>query len=85
MPKQHPKISQKVANMASKSTQVGAMLGSKTVLDAAKSEEKQQTKTPSKKQPKTAPKRQPKTAPGRVRPGLAWNGKSEKGCKTLQN
>ena len=38
MPKQHPKRSQKVANMAPKWAQVGAMLGSKIYLDASKNE-----------------------------------------------
>ena len=45
MPKQHPKRSQKVANMAPKWAQVGAMLGSKIVLDPPKSEEKTTPKT----------------------------------------
>ena len=40
MPKQHPKRSQKVANMAPKWAQVGAMLASKTVLDPPKSAQK---------------------------------------------
>ena len=44
---------QKVANMAPKSAQVGAMLGSSTVLDPPKSEEKA---TP-KKKPKKTPKK----------------------------
>ena len=69
MPKQHPKISQKVANTAPKSTQVGAMLGSKTVLDPPKSEEKTTPKTTPKKKPKKTPKRAPK------KPVLATNGK----------
>ena len=45
MPKQHPKRSQKVVNMAPKWAQVGAMLGSKIVLDPPKSEEKTTPKT----------------------------------------
>ena len=48
MPKRQPKMSQKVPNMAPKSAQVGAMLGSKTVLDPPKSEEKTTPKKPSK-------------------------------------
>ena len=52
MPKEHPKMSQKVPNMAPKSAQVGVMLGSKTVLDPPKSEEKTTLKTRLKK---TAP------------------------------
>ena len=51
-PKQHPKMSQKMPNMAPKSSQVGAMLGSKTVLDAPKSEE---NTTPKTRQKKTTP------------------------------
>ena len=35
--KEHPKMLQMVPNMAPKSTQVGAMLASKTVLDPPKS------------------------------------------------
>ena len=50
--KQHPKIVQKVANMAPKSTQVEAKLGSRAVLDPPKSEEKT---TPKTRQKKTAP------------------------------
>ena len=38
MPKEHPKMSKKVANMVPKWAQVGAMLGSKIVLGASKSE-----------------------------------------------
>ena len=53
LPRQHPKMSQKVPNMAPKSAQVGAMLGSKTVLDPPKSEEKT---TPKTRQKKTAPR-----------------------------
>ena len=52
MPKRHPKMSQKVPNMAPKSAQVGAMLGSKAVLDPPKSEEKT---TPKTRQKKTTP------------------------------
>ena len=53
--KEHPKIVQKVANMAPKSTQVGAMLASKTVLDPPKSQEKTTPKTRQKKQPQHKP------------------------------
>ena len=53
MPKRHPKMSQKVPNMAPKSAQVGVMLGSKTVLDPPKSEEKTTPKTTQKKTPQT--------------------------------
>ena len=42
-------MSQKVPNMAPKSAQVGAMLGSKAVLDPPKSEEKTTPKTTPKK------------------------------------
>ena len=49
MPKRHPKMSQKMPNMAPKSAQVGAMLGSKTVLDASKKPKKTQPKKTSKK------------------------------------
>ena len=38
MPKEHPKMYQKVVNMAPAWTQVGAMLGSKIVLDTSKSD-----------------------------------------------
>ena len=51
MPKEHPKMVQKVPNMAPKSAQVGAMLGSKTVLDPPKTEEKATPKTPQQKAP----------------------------------
>ena len=44
MPKRHPKMSQKVPNMAPKSAQVGVMLGSKTVMDPPKSEAKTMSK-----------------------------------------
>ena len=47
-------MSQKVANMAPTWAQVGAMLGSKIVLDTPKSEEKTT--------PKTAPKNNPKNS-----------------------
>ena len=36
MPKEHPKMSQKVANMAPNWAQVGVMVGSKIVLDVSK-------------------------------------------------
>ena len=49
MPKEHPKMSQKVANMAPTWAQVGAMLGSKIVLDRKKT------------LPKTTPKKTPKS------------------------
>ena len=45
MPKQHPKRSKKVANMAPTWAQVGAMLGSKIVLGASKSGKKATPKT----------------------------------------
>ena len=38
--RRHPEVCQKMPNMTSKWVQVGAMLGSKTILDVAKSEEK---------------------------------------------
>ena len=53
MPKRHPKMSQKVPNMAPKSAQVGVMLGSKNVLDPPKSQEKKTPKTKQKKTPQT--------------------------------
>ena len=43
MPKEHPKMSQKVANRVPTWGQVGAMLGSKIVLSASKSEKKNDT------------------------------------------
>ena len=42
--KQHPKMLQHRSNMAPKSAQVGAMLGSKTVMDPPKSEAKTMSK-----------------------------------------
>ena len=56
MPKQHPKMSQKVANMGPKWAQVGAMLGAKIDLDPPKSEEKTTTKTTPKKHTKNRPR-----------------------------
>ena len=38
MPKEHPKMYEKVVNMAPTWAQVGAMLGSKIVLDTSKSD-----------------------------------------------
>ena len=47
---------QKVPNMVPKSTQVGAMLGSRTVLEPPKNEEKATPKETPKKKPKKTPK-----------------------------
>ena len=59
--KQHPKMLQNRSNMATKSSQVGAMLGSETVLEPSKSEEKTTPKETPKKKPKKTPKRAKKT------------------------
>ena len=53
MPKRHPKMSQKVPNMAPKSAQVGVMLGSKPVLDPPRTDEKMTPKKTQQKVPKT--------------------------------
>ena len=55
--KEHPKMTQKMPNMAPKSTQDGAMLGSRTLLDTPKNEEKTTPKETPKKKPKKTPKR----------------------------
>ena len=51
--REHPNMTPEIPNMAPKSAQVGVMLGSKTVLDPPKSEEKTTPKTAQKKTPKT--------------------------------
>ena len=63
-----PKMLQNRSNMAPKSPQVGAMLGSEAVLEPSKSEEKTTPKETPKKKPKKTPKRAKK-------PVNAWNGK----------
>ena len=69
MPKEHPKMYQKVVNMAPTWAQVGAMLGSKIVLDTSKSEEKTTPKKTSKNINPPPPLRaRTGPAPGRVPP-----------------
>ena len=55
MPKEHPKMYQKVVNMAPTWAQVGAMLGSKIVLDTSKSDTEKNIKKQKSASPKTAP------------------------------
>ena len=53
--KEHPKIAQQMPNMAPKSTQDGAMLGSRTVLEASKSAQKNATENDTEKNTKNTP------------------------------
>ena len=73
--KEHPKIVQQVANMAPASTQDEAMLGSRTVLEPSKSDEKTTPKETPKKKPKKTPKRAQKNPPA--------SGPAQPGCPLL--
>ena len=72
MPKEHPKMYQKVVNMAPTWAQVGAMLGSKIVLDVSKGEKNASQRPLEKRIRKSIEKPRSGEAPRREEPG--WVG-----------
>jgi hypothetical protein len=75
MSKQQPKMSEKMFNMVPNWTQVGAMLGSKIVLDVSKGEQNASQRPLEKRIRKSIEKPRSGEAPGREEPGGGVDGK----------